>query len=236
MNISRHIYARLVRWHPARFRTGFADEMLATFDAASLGQGSPALIADAFVSLFRQWLFRSDNWGYVRRGLPLQDLRRQSDEFHRKAWLLNQVFLCVCFILALHLISPLNVIAAMVVLTFGTIGYPRYKNGCSSISDEHQSMSILSDPRRSELVRKRVGLHIWGGVDGEDPVTLLSAYILLSSVGACVLWPPVSALGRTLLSGAAIAAFSYVARQFNRIAAKALQQELEAIDDRIRAC
>jgi hypothetical protein len=119
---------------------------------------------------------------------------------------------------------------------FGAIGYPRYKNGCSSISDEHEAMSILSDPRRSELVRKRAGLDIWAGIHGEDPVKLISGYIAVSWAGTCVLWHPANALRWTFVSGAAIAAFSFSARKINRIAAKALQQEIEAIDDCIRPC
>jgi hypothetical protein len=243
---SRDIYACLVRLHPSRFRASFADEMLATFEEASLEQNSSSLIADAVVSLFRQWLFRADNWGYVQRGLPLQDLRRQSDAFHKKAWWVNQIFMSACFILTLILsviatpkglgVSPINVAPAIVVLVFGAIGYPRYKNGCSSISDEHESMSIVSDPRRSELVRKRGALHIWGGIHREDPVKLLSVYAAISWVSTCVLWHPAGALHWTLLCGAAIAAFSFSTRKFNRIAAKALQQEIEAIDDRIRPC
>jgi hypothetical protein len=244
---SRDIYACLVRWHPSRFRASFADEMIATFEDASLEQSSGSLIADAIVSLFRQWLFRADNWGHVQRGLPLRDLRRQSDAFHKKAWLVNQGFLYACLILTLNLsvlatpkglsVSPINVIAAIVLLVFGAIGYPRYKNGCSSIRDEHESMSILSDPRRSDLVRKRVGLHVWGGRSGEeDPVKLLSFYVAISWAGTCVLWHPASGVHWTLLCGAAIAAVSVFTREFNRIAAKALQQEIEAIDDCIRAC
>ena len=97
-------------------------------------------------------------------------------------------------------------------------------------------MSILSDPRRSELLRKRVGLHIWGGIHGEDPVMLLSVYIAISWAGTCVLWHPPSEVYGTLLCGAAIALVSFFARKFNRIAAKALLQEIEAIDDCIRAC
>ncbi len=243
---TRDIYAWLVRWHPSRFRKSFADEMLATFEDASLEQSSSRLIADAIVSLVRQWLFRTDNWGHVQRGLSLPALRRQSDEFHRKAWRVNQTFLYLCFILTMSLsvaatprrvgISPINVAPALVLLVFGAIGYPRNKNGCSSISDEHESLSILSSSRRSELVRKHTGLQIWGGIQGEDPVKLLLVYVVISWAATCVLWYSTGVVRSTLLSGTVIAAFSFLARRFNRIAAKALQAEIEAIDDGIRAC
>jgi hypothetical protein len=223
--------------------------MVATFEDASIERGSIWLLADAIVSLFRQWLFRADNWGHVQRGAPLRDLRRQSDEFHKKAWRLNQVFVYACIIITLELsvvatprglgISPINVASAIVLLLFAAIGFPRYKNGRSSISDEYESMSILSDPRRSELVRKRAGLRIWGGAidtSGEDPVKLLLLYIAISSAGTYVLWHPATLLHRALLCGAAVAAVSFFARKFSRIAAKALQQEIEAIDECIRSC
>jgi hypothetical protein len=220
--------------------------MLDTFEDAWLEKSYVWLLADATVSLFRQWLFRLDNLGYMQGELPLQDLRKQSDEFHKRAWWVNHVFLCACFMVTLNLsvvatpkglgISPINVAAAIVLLLFGAIGYPRYKNGRSSMSDELESKSILSDPRRSDLVRKRSGLHIWGGTNGEDPVKLLSVYIVSSSAVSCVFWYSASVLHWTLLCGAAIAAFSFSARKFNRIAAKALQQEIEAIDGCIRTC
>src|SRR5262249_18437193 len=136
---SRDIYTCLVRWHPARFQASFADEMLATFEDALLEHNSSALlIADAIVSLFLQWLFRPDNWGHVQRGLPLRDLQMQSDEFHKKAWWVNRTFIYACLILTLNLsvvatpkglsVSPINIISAIVLLVFGAIGYPRYKN------------------------------------------------------------------------------------------------------------
>lgn len=50
----REIYVQLVRMHPPRFRTWFADEMISIYDQAP-GIG---LLVDATISLFRQWLFR----------------------------------------------------------------------------------------------------------------------------------------------------------------------------------
>jgi hypothetical protein len=242
----RDIYACLVRWHPSRFRVSFAEEMLATFEDASREQGSASLVADAIVSLFRQWLFRADNWGHVQLGLPLQDLRRQSDAFHRKAWSVNQVFLCACLIVTVNLsivatpkglgVLPINVAAAIVILVFAAFGYSRYKNGCSSVRDEHESMSILSDPRRSDLVRKRIGLQMWAGCSDEDPVKLLSVYVAGSSAVTCGLWHPPIAVHWMLLCGVAIAALGVFARKFNGIAAKALLREIEAIDDCVRPC
>lgn len=241
---SRDIYACLVRWHPSRFRAGFADEMLATFEDASLERRPAWLLADAIVSLIRQWLFRSDNWGYVQRGLPLPELRSQSDAFHKKAWRFNQFFLYVSFVATLSVsvgatpkglgVSPISLAAVIVLLVFAAIGCPRYKNGRSSISDEYQSMSILSEPRRSELVRKRVGLRIWGGIHEEDPMKLISIYSAISSAVTCAFWHSASVFYWVFLCCALIAALSLYARKFNRIAARALQEEIEAIDECIR--
>lgn len=51
----RSLYIQLLRLHPAAFRRRYGDEMLAIFDEA--GQPAP-LLADAALSLARQWLLR----------------------------------------------------------------------------------------------------------------------------------------------------------------------------------
>lgn len=53
----RQIYGALVRLHPAAFRERFGAEMISIFEQSDRG---PAWIADAGVSLARQWLLRTD--------------------------------------------------------------------------------------------------------------------------------------------------------------------------------
>jgi Ca2+-binding EF-hand superfamily protein len=56
----RSLYLWLIRMHPFGFRQRFAEEMLAIFDEVSGLRAVTALFADVFVSLFRQWVFRSE--------------------------------------------------------------------------------------------------------------------------------------------------------------------------------
>lgn len=59
----RSLYRCALRLHPRGFRRRFSDEMLSIFDQASTtGGASFKLLADAFLSLARQWTWRSEFW------------------------------------------------------------------------------------------------------------------------------------------------------------------------------
>jgi hypothetical protein len=58
----RLCYRWLIHLHPARFRERFAAEMLSIFDYAEARSAAAKLVADAFVSLVRQWTMRSEYW------------------------------------------------------------------------------------------------------------------------------------------------------------------------------
>jgi hypothetical protein len=62
--ITRALYRVLLRMHPPAFKQQFAPEMLWLFDEAAESQGTGALLSDAFVSLLRQWLLRSECWKF----------------------------------------------------------------------------------------------------------------------------------------------------------------------------
>jgi hypothetical protein len=58
----RLIY-RLVLWlHPPAFRRQYADEMLWIFGICRAERGARSLIADAILSLLRQWILRTRWW------------------------------------------------------------------------------------------------------------------------------------------------------------------------------
>ncbi|MGI8989006.1 MAG: EF-hand domain-containing protein [Bryobacteraceae bacterium] len=63
----RSFYIRLVRLHPLPFRQRFAEEMLGTFDEVANRGSARSLFVDVFVSLFRQWVLRSE----FRRPMPV---------------------------------------------------------------------------------------------------------------------------------------------------------------------
>jgi hypothetical protein len=56
----RRLYRLLIRLHPFFFRQRFAEEMLEIFEEVSGPRAVASLFADAFVSLFRQWVLRSE--------------------------------------------------------------------------------------------------------------------------------------------------------------------------------
>jgi len=58
----RGLYRCLVWLHPPVFRQRFAGEMLWIFDEAAGTWGAVSLLADAGISLLRQWLMRSELW------------------------------------------------------------------------------------------------------------------------------------------------------------------------------
>jgi hypothetical protein len=58
----RRFYRWLLRFHPTRFRERFAEETLSIFDQAKGRAAAAELVADAFISLVRQWTMRSEYW------------------------------------------------------------------------------------------------------------------------------------------------------------------------------
>ena len=58
----RLLYRWALRFHRARFRERFAEEMLSIFDHIEGRAAAAGLLADAFISLLRQWTMRSEYW------------------------------------------------------------------------------------------------------------------------------------------------------------------------------
>jgi hypothetical protein len=68
-NLCRSLYRTLVRMHPAPFRQQFEEEMFWIFEQGESIYGAASLVADAGVSLGRQWLLRSGLWKWVMAGV-----------------------------------------------------------------------------------------------------------------------------------------------------------------------
>ena len=61
--MTRYLYSRLVRLHPRDFRDSFGDEMLWIYDETNLSAfAGISLLADATVSLARQWVIGQAAW------------------------------------------------------------------------------------------------------------------------------------------------------------------------------
>lgn len=60
----RAFYRSLLWLHPPSFEEQFAEEMLWIFDLRQPTETGAALLVDCFVSLCRQWIFRSGLWKF----------------------------------------------------------------------------------------------------------------------------------------------------------------------------
>jgi hypothetical protein len=60
--VIRFFYLCLLRLHPRKFRQQFAKEMLWIFGQTTRPREIALLFADAFLSVLRQWILRSEHW------------------------------------------------------------------------------------------------------------------------------------------------------------------------------
>jgi hypothetical protein len=60
----RALYRGLLWLHPTSFEERFTEELLWIFDLRRASETGIALLLDGFVSLCRQWLFRSGLWKF----------------------------------------------------------------------------------------------------------------------------------------------------------------------------
>lgn len=60
----RALYCGLLWLHPSSFQQRFGEELLWIFDIRPVSGSSVSLLLDGLISLFRQWLFRSDLWKF----------------------------------------------------------------------------------------------------------------------------------------------------------------------------
>ena len=60
----RAVYRGLLSLHPISFEERFAEEMLWIFDLRRASETGIMLLFDCFISLCRQWFFRSGLWKF----------------------------------------------------------------------------------------------------------------------------------------------------------------------------
>jgi hypothetical protein len=121
----KHIYGRLIAFHPECFRSQFGDEMLSIFDQAQTRSARLRLIADAVISLIRQWGFRPQFWQepVVQKAVPagaapefivFENFRPRTGALIDGALLSAVVFTIVCFAMGyawnhpvlIHIVQP----------------------------------------------------------------------------------------------------------------------------------
>jgi hypothetical protein len=62
--VIRALYRCLLWLHPASFEERFGEELLWIFDLGRASETGITLLLDCFISLCRQWLFRSGLWKF----------------------------------------------------------------------------------------------------------------------------------------------------------------------------
>jgi hypothetical protein len=62
--VIRSLYRGFLWLHPISFEEQFSEEMLWIFDLRRESEAGITLLLDCFVSLCRQWLFRSNLWKF----------------------------------------------------------------------------------------------------------------------------------------------------------------------------
>ena len=237
----RSVYRCLIRLHPRRFREQFEEEMLSVFDEAVRERRAVSLLADACVSLVRQWALRPRNWGEERRlrrpvptsgpAVSLEDLDRRSAAIERRAWRVNQAWalaaLAVHVGLAVRLDpTPYGIgLEIAVALGLGFWVTRRFRRGLAGPAEELRAVTIARDFRRTALQRRRDSLWKWSATMGN----ILVLWMLIPS--SLMLGQPQNgfSLLLLLLSGSLGAAFLIPLKRMNRRAIQELQARIDAL-------
>jgi hypothetical protein len=208
------------------------------------------MVIDAALSLGRQWFLRTDPWSSGgEKSLALVALHLRSEQAHRLAWRLNLFFL-TAFVIVIVAIRPNprtnNALNGLFVLWFVGTAYLRHRRAVATVAQQHLALSIVGNPRRMLLVRRRDSLRDFAGGGSlsfpweQAPVTLLFLLLTFSLISVFVRSaasgiPPwnIAGVWRFVvigIGGVALVFLWIVVRRLNLSAANALQQEIDAID------
>jgi hypothetical protein len=246
---SRSLYHFILRLHPAHFRSKFEDQMLWVYDESVASRGAASLLLDALVSLVRQWVLRSGYWRHAQPPIAIdgatvlaEQLRRNAETLHRRAWRLNFVWMASSF--SIYFLIPLsshwNPIVLMVFISV-CFKYSNNRRGRRHLEQGTLSIRSWPDARtmyRKQLEGKRDGLRLWNGrsTTKSGGGVLLCLMVLLTVIYANLYYSPYLNIDRVRLwesfSGVVIlTGYSLFMRRCNERAAKAIQQEIDAMDE-----
>jgi hypothetical protein len=159
----RLFYRCILRLHPARFRERFAAEMLEIFDEAKGAASFRILMADALISLIRQWLLRKRAWVGIA-AVAFAGLQY---------WFLGLMYHFPTSVLKhMRNVNRLSISTEMRLLIIVPTAGVVLLAGAASL----QTLNLLYASRRmaSRLERKRFGRQISGARRG-DPIRTLRA-------------------------------------------------------------
>ena len=227
--------------------------MLWIFDESVATRGAASLLLDVFISLIRQWVLRSGYWRNPRPTMAFdggtaltEQLRRNAETLHRRAWRLN--FLWGACGLVIYLMLPLSSHWNWIVLMlFTKAAYSYLKNRRGRRPLEQGLLSIGSRPDaratyRDQLEGKLDGLRLWNGSMTMKNINLIGGgvLVLLIVLNAAMLaklhYRPYLEIDRGRLwqfsIGVVILAVYWLfMKRCNDRAAKAIQQEIDAMDE-----
>ena len=249
---SRSIYRFLLRLHPACFRKQYEDQMLWIFDESVVSRGVLSLLFDVFISLLRQWVLRSGYWRRARPSIAidgamaLEQLRRNAETLHRRAWRLNAFWTVCGFViyLWLPLQSHWNPIVVMMFITT-CIAYLRNRRGDLRPVQGLPSIISWSDAQtryRKQLEGKRDGLRSWNGSLSKKNINLFGGGVLVLLVVLHVALlanlhyrpylhiDPVR-LWESFIGLIILAVYWLYMKGCNERAAQAIQQEIDAMGE-----
>jgi len=216
----RSLYTTLLRLHPADFHQRFGDEMMSIFDEPGRRQSSLRLVADAFLSMLRQHLFRPE----APHGI---------EQLQRKARLVNMVwtgFSAALYVAATVLVNPdRSTKTAEGEFFYAILPMALFMALYRIFSAS--SIFPVGDPETVELERKLDTSQKWAARMG--PFLIGSALVCVSAgiiallsghaPGARSWW----AVNLVVLS-VQMATFFAIVKRPNQRAARALQQQIAA--------
>jgi hypothetical protein len=196
--------------------------------------------------LFRP--FPSEYWTATPAGsMSLKELRQRAVSEHRQAWRLNLVWLIAG--LAVICTSPniqrpsVGLLSGLLLIAILIHGFWRHKAGLSRVSQEYTALSISRDPHRNELERKRDGLQVWAGgglfSSHGTGATVVFFLIGLSLFPFLIRWAarmpfPINVnwtnVWLTIIASIGLSVFWVFVRLRSLRAARAIQDELDALD------
>jgi hypothetical protein len=234
----RRFYAYLVRLHPDWFRRRFGEEMLSIFDESVRDQRRFRLVIDAFVSMLRQRMLRTDYLLHPQ----LFHLHQRAEHLRKQALKANLTWALATIplqIAAAVLMNPgtrtvaaelwYAVVPAALFLSLHRI----FSRGLDGSAEDYASIANAETPGRIQLERKRDSLLRWAQDMGRVLIVMSLALGSIAVFGGLL---GASSVGRSwmrvylVVFAIQTSLFFLFLRRLNRKAAREIDEEIGAIN------
>ena len=179
----RRLYEWLIRSHPDRFRRRFGEQMLSIFDDSTGAKSGLHLLTDAFVSLLRQRLVRTE--------------RSRAEQLQKNASRVNLAWTVGAlgwYVIVAAVVHPARATVTLMASVFYTVFTPAMWLGVYLVfspacaAGGHVSIATSENRRRRQLERHLDSLQRW------------SEYMGPALITATLIWPAL-AIFFSLLGG-----------------------------------